>query len=143
MKSESENTGPVALTIAGFDPSSGAGITADLAVFAAHGVFGTAAVTALTVQSTRGVRRTEPIEAGLLAETLACLHDDLPPQGIKIGMLGGLEQVQTVAAYLRPLRSAKAKPLVVLDPVLAIKLRRCAAQRRGRVCAVLRVAATR
>src|SRR3984885_4674499 len=58
-------TPPVCLTIAGFDPSSGAGITADLKTFAAHGVYGVAAITALTVQSTQGVRALEPIRPSL------------------------------------------------------------------------------
>jgi hydroxymethylpyrimidine/phosphomethylpyrimidine kinase len=107
-----------ALTIAGFDPSSGAGITADLAVFAAHGIFGIAAIAALTVQSTIGVRRTEPVDAELLAQTLAELQADLPPGGIKIGMLGGAAQVRAVIEFLRPLRTAPQRPIVVLDPVL-------------------------
>ncbi len=106
---------PTALTIAGFDPSSGAGITADLAVFAAHGLFGTSAITALTVQSTVGVQRVEPIAGDLLAETLACLEADLPPAAIKIGMLGGDPQVAAVTAYLQ---SLQRKIPIVLDPVL-------------------------
>ena len=107
-----------ALTIAGFDPSSGAGITADLAVFAAHGVFGTSAVTALTVQSTMGVERCEAVDADLLEETLACLHRDLPPDGIKIGMLGGEAQVIAVANYVRSVRQSSPQVFVVLDPVV-------------------------
>ena len=118
MRSDVEMTGPIALTIAGFDPSSGAGITADLAVFAAHKVFGISAITALTVQSTVGVRRRQTISPEFLAATLACLQDDLQPQGIKIGMLGRAEQVRTVAEFLQPLRTPAAKALVVLDPVL-------------------------
>ena len=118
MQHEVANTALTALTIAGFDPSSGAGITADLAVFAAHGIFGTSCITALTVQSTMGVRRSELVPPALLAQTLACLQDDLPPQGIKIGMLGGVEQVRVVVEYLRPLRMGRRSPLVVLDPIL-------------------------
>ncbi len=106
-----------ALTIAGFDPSSGAGITADLLVFAAHGIFATSAITALTVQSTVGVRSVHPAGAGLLADTLACLEADLPPAGVKIGMLAEAEQVAVVADYLAHVR--KLRPVaVVLDPVL-------------------------
>jgi len=115
MPSTPQFAAPAALTIAGFDPSSGAGITADLAVFAAHGIFGTSAITALTVQSTAGVQRVQPIEADVLADTLKCLQDDLPPAGVKIGMLGGAAQVSAVAEYLSSL--PRDLP-VVLDPVL-------------------------
>ncbi len=106
------------LTIAGFDPSSGAGVTADLAVFAAHGFFGTAAITALTVQSTIGVRRVKAVDGELLRETLDCLRDDLPPDGIKIGMLGTSTAVGVVAEFLSGLRAKYPKLPVVLDPVL-------------------------
>jgi hydroxymethylpyrimidine/phosphomethylpyrimidine kinase len=75
------------LTIAGFDPSSGAGMTADLAVIGAHGFFGMSAITALTVQSTLGVRAVHPVAAEVLAATLATLVEDIRPDGIKIGML--------------------------------------------------------
>lgn len=106
---------PVVLTIAGFDPSSGAGITADLQVFAAHGLYGTACITALTVQSTLGVSAVDPV-AKLIGETLEHLDADLPPAGIKIGMLGSVEAVLAVAEYLRKVRG-RGIP-VVLDPVI-------------------------
>ena len=106
------------MTIAGFDPSSGAGITADLSVFHAHRCFGVSALTALTVQSTMGVRRVQPIDAALLTETLGCLEEDLPPDGIKIGMLAGEAQVRAVAEYLRSIRDRGRKMRVVLDPVI-------------------------
>ena len=106
---------PVLLTIAGFDPSNGAGITADLQVFAAHGMFGTSAITALTVQSTLGVRAVQPVDEALLAATLSELQADLPPVGIKIGMLGSAGAVRSVAAFLGALPTW---PTVVLDPVL-------------------------
>lgn len=109
-------TQKTALTIAGFDPSSGAGITADLQVFAAHGIFGTSAISALTVQSTVGVRRVQPVDATILRDTLDTLHADLPPHGIKIGMLGGLAQVAEVVRYLHSLQGNR--PVVVLDPVI-------------------------
>ena len=105
------------LTIAGFDPSSGAGVTADLLVFAAHGLFGTACITALTVQNTLGVRSTQPIGVGQISETLEFLTDDISPQGIKIGMLGEAETVRAVARFLRELPNRAAIP-VVLDPVV-------------------------
>ncbi len=109
---------PIVLTIAGFDPSSGAGLTADLKVFAAHRLFGVACATALTVQSTQGVRRSEPVSGQLIAETLACLSDDLSIAGVKIGMLGTRDAVEAVAQWLVPLRRASPGLPVVLDPVL-------------------------
>lgn len=109
------NQPSVVLTIAGFDPSSGAGITADLQVFAAHGLYGTSCITALTVQSTLGVAGVEPV-AKLITPTLDHLDADLPPTGIKIGMLATAEAVQTVAAYLKKVKR-RGIP-VVLDPVI-------------------------
>lgn len=112
---------PVALTIAGFDPSNGAGITADLQVFAAHGLFGISAITALTVQSTQGVAAVQPLPAPTLRHTLDHLAVDLPPAGIKIGMLGTLEIVREVVDFLQQVDEENAdKPLIpfILDPVL-------------------------
>lgn len=106
------------LTIAGFDPSSGAGVTADLMVFAAHGLFGTSAITSLTVQSTTGVRSSDPVAATTLEATLECIHADLPPAGVKIGMLATAPIVETVAAYLKGLRRLSSDVPVVLDPVI-------------------------
>ena len=108
------------LTIAGFDPSSGAGITADLAAIAAHGYFGTSAITALTVQSTLGVKAVHPVDAQVLGETLDTLVADLRPDGIKIGMLASEENVRVVAKFLVQFQrewGGTAIP-VVLDPVL-------------------------
>ncbi|WP_158790084.1 bifunctional hydroxymethylpyrimidine kinase/phosphomethylpyrimidine kinase [Granulicella sp. L60] len=103
------------LAIAGFDPSSGAGVTADLMVFAAHGMFGTSCVTSLTVQSTVGVMGASTVAAGLVRETLDCLQEDLPAAGIKIGMLATAETVGVVADFLAGLR---VRVPVVLDPVV-------------------------
>lgn len=106
-------------TIAGFDPSSGAGITADLKVFAAHGLFGTSCITALTVQSTTGVRAVHPVPGDTLRATLQCLEEDLPPAGIKIGMLATSDNVKAAAQYLEDLRSRAGRQVpVVVDPVL-------------------------
>jgi hydroxymethylpyrimidine/phosphomethylpyrimidine kinase len=106
------------LTIAGFDPSSGAGVTADLMVFASHGCFGTACVTALTVQSTVGVRASEPVSAEIVAATLACLEGDLPVDGVKIGMLATAENVLAVSRFVERVRARHSHVPVVLDPVL-------------------------
>jgi hydroxymethylpyrimidine/phosphomethylpyrimidine kinase len=115
---QAAHAGRVALSVAGFDPSSGAGITADLAVFAAHRIFGISAITALTIQSTRGVRAMEPVHPKTLEATLEELEADLPPDGVKIGMLGGVEQVAVVVEYLRRVRRRTSPPVIVLDPVL-------------------------
>ena len=104
----------VVLTIAGFDPSSGAGITADIKTMAAHGCYGVACITALTVQSTSGVLRTELVSAAIVSETLNELTADMDISAVKIGMLGSATLVKTVADFLQ-----RAKlPNVVLDPIL-------------------------
>jgi hydroxymethylpyrimidine/phosphomethylpyrimidine kinase len=108
----------VILTIAGFDPSSGAGVTADIKTIAAHGCYGVACITAMTVQSTAGVRRVEPVDPGLVTETLQELASDIPISAVHIGMLGSAKVVKAVAEFLGQ-RSGKAKlPNVVLDPIL-------------------------
>jgi hydroxymethylpyrimidine/phosphomethylpyrimidine kinase len=105
---------PIALTIAGFDPSSGAGVTADLKTFAAHGVYGVACISALTVQSTQGVRGVEVLQPGLVRRTLDYLADDFVLAGVKIGMLGSAEVAAEVCAFLALLPPTP----IVLDPVL-------------------------
>jgi hydroxymethylpyrimidine/phosphomethylpyrimidine kinase len=111
------------LTIAGFDPSSGAGVTADLMVFAAHSLFGTACITALTVQSTLGVVSTHPTPAPVLRATLDCLEEDLPPAGIKIGMISTEDNTLVICDYLEKHQlqhwhRTQGWVPVVLDPVL-------------------------
>lgn len=120
---------PVLLTIAGFDPSSGAGITADLKVFAAHHAYGLAAITALTVQSTRGVRRVDPVSPEALSQTLDCLAQDLPISGVKIGMLATAPVVDAVADFLEKSGIPAAK--IVLDPVLESSSGRALLSRDG------------
>ena len=111
-------TRPVALTIAGFDPGSGAGITADLKTFAAHGIYGVACISAMTVQSTLGVRLVEPLSAGLVRSTLECLVEDVTLSGVKIGMLGSSDVAAEVASFLRAQSGKIPRERVVLDPVL-------------------------
>jgi len=111
-------TPPVVLTIAGFDPSSGAGVTADIKTIAAHGCYGVACITAMTVRSTAGVRRVEAVDPSLITEILQELTADLPIAAVHIGMLGTAKVVRAVADFLGQ-RSVKAKLLnVVLDPIL-------------------------
>ena len=107
-------TPPVVLTIAGFDPSSGAGITADIKTIAAHGCYGVACITALTVQSTQGVSRVEALPVRLVSETLKELSRDVEIAAVKVGMLGSAEVVAAVADFLESSKQAN----VVLDPIL-------------------------
>jgi hydroxymethylpyrimidine/phosphomethylpyrimidine kinase len=118
---------PVVLTIAGFDPSSGAGVTADIKTIAAHSCYGVGCITALTVQSTRGVKRVEPCDPALITETLNELSADLDIAAVHIGMLGSGKVVKAVADFLSPSgqsasrgkRNGKASlPNIVLDPIL-------------------------
>jgi hydroxymethylpyrimidine/phosphomethylpyrimidine kinase len=113
---------PVVLTIAGFDPSSGAGVTADIKTIAAHGCYGVACITAMTVQSTGGVHRVEAVDPSLVTETLQELASDIPIAAVHIGMLGSAKVVKAVVEFLSQ-RSGKAGlrsklPNVVLDPIL-------------------------
>jgi hydroxymethylpyrimidine/phosphomethylpyrimidine kinase len=105
---------PTVLAIAGYDPSAGAGILADLKTFAAHGVYGMACITALTVQSSQGVRRVQGVDPGIVSETLDCLAQDVRFSAIKVGMLGTGAVASVIASWLD---RAPGVP-VVLDPVL-------------------------
>jgi hydroxymethylpyrimidine/phosphomethylpyrimidine kinase len=109
---------PVVLTIAGFDPSSGAGITADIKTIAAHGCYGVACITAMTVQSTAGVRRVQPADPQIVTETLEELAADIDIAAVHVGMVGSGKVVRAVAEFLAS-RSLTGRPSnVVLDPVL-------------------------
>jgi len=105
---------PVVLSIAGFDPSSGAGVTADIKTSAAHGCFAITCVTALTVQNTLGVRRVEPVLGEVVAETLYELAQDFPISAVRIGMLGTGEVAEAVAGFLETTKL----PNIVLDPII-------------------------
>lgn len=105
---------PVVLSIAGHDPSSGAGITADIKTIAAHRCYGVTCITALTVQSTRGVKQIETVEGRVITEALEELSADLNIAAVKIGMLGSAEAARAVAAFLKRYQPQH----VVLDPVL-------------------------
>jgi len=112
----------VVLTIAGFDPASGAGVTADIKTIAAHGCYGVACIAAMTVQSTSGVRRVAANDPSLITETLEELAADLDIAAVRIGMLGTGKAVKAVADFLmsQPAsRGGKSRlPNVVLDPIL-------------------------
>jgi hydroxymethylpyrimidine/phosphomethylpyrimidine kinase len=106
---------PIALTIAGTDSGGGAGIAADLATFAEHGVFGTLVVTAVTAQNTKGVTDVAAQSAELVAAQLAAITDDFALAATKTGMLANAAIVEVVVDWAR----RGALPHLVVDPVMA------------------------
>jgi hydroxymethylpyrimidine/phosphomethylpyrimidine kinase len=104
---------PVALTIAGSDPSGGAGIQADLKTFHQFGVYGEAVITLVTVQNTVGVSRVEVLEPDLIEDQIEAVLADIPPGAAKTGALGNIAIVRTVARLAERFQF----PLVV-DPVM-------------------------
>jgi len=102
---------PNVLTIAGSDPSGGAGIQADLKAFSALGAYGCAAITALTAQSTRGVTGVHLVPPGFVREQLETLLDDVRIDAVKIGMIATADIARAVASVLRERKLAN----VVLD----------------------------
>ncbi len=105
---------PRVLSVAGSDPSGGAGIQADLKTFGALGAYGMAAVTALTAQNTRGVTGVSAVDADFVTAQIDAVFADINVDAVKLGMLGGPESVHRVADCLR----RHAPPFVVLDPVM-------------------------
>ncbi len=107
---------PVALTIAGSDPSGGAGLQADLKTFHQLGVYGEAVVTLITVQNTMGVTRVETLPPELICQQIRAVLEDIPPAAAKIGALGNREIVEAIAREAERFQF----PLVV-DPVMTSK----------------------
>jgi hydroxymethylpyrimidine/phosphomethylpyrimidine kinase len=103
------------LSIAGSDSGGGAGIQADLKAFAACGVHGMTAITAITAQNTVGVLAVHAIPRELIVAQVRAVHDDIGVDAVKIGMLGDVERIDAVAEALAMLASGTP---VVLDPVL-------------------------
>lgn len=106
------------LTIAGTDPSGGAGIQVDLQVFRDWGFHGLSVITAIVCQNTAGVRRFEALSARLVRDEFETLLDDISPAGVKIGMVSRGEVVDQIAMSLEALRERGECP-VVFDPVMA------------------------
>jgi hydroxymethylpyrimidine/phosphomethylpyrimidine kinase len=106
-----------ALTIAGSDSGGGAGIQADLKTFAAHGVYGTCAITAVTAQNTVGVTMFEAMPADLVTAQIEAVFPDIGAHAAKTGMLPNAAVVEAVAAAVRDLEI----PLLVVDPVMIAK----------------------
>src|SRR5258707_8169258 len=105
---------PILLSIAGFDPSCGAGTVADLKTFAAHGCYGVAAITSLTVQNTQGVEAVHNTPTAELRGQLDILVKDCDIAAVKIGMLGNRGNAVVVAEFL----DARKFAIVVHDPVM-------------------------
>lgn len=102
------------MTIAGSDPSGGAGIQADLKTFSALGCYGQAAISAITVQSTLGVRRCVPLDAGLLSEQVEEVWQDVMPDAVKIGITATAGIIHALACLIEKWHPS----FVVLDPVM-------------------------
>src|SRR5262245_32697902 len=107
---------PVALTIAGSDPSGGAGVQADLKTFHQFGCYGEAVITLVTVQNSVRVSRVEVLPPALVLEQLEAVLEDIPPDAAKIGALGSAEMVEAVACAAQWLTFP-----VVVDPVMVSK----------------------
>jgi hydroxymethylpyrimidine/phosphomethylpyrimidine kinase len=107
----------VALTVAGSDSSGGAGIQADLKTFQALGVFGTSAITAVTVQNTQKVYAIQEIEPRIVHDQIVCLFDDMTINAVKIGMVASVSLIEAIAEALTRVTA----PPVVLDPVMISK----------------------
>lgn len=114
MSTNGQTAPPILLTIAGFDPSCGAGTVADLKTFAAHGCYGVAAITSLTVQNTQGVQAVHNTPSAELREQLDVLAKDSEIAAVKIGMLGNRGNAVVVGEFL----DAHKFTHVVHDPVM-------------------------
>ena len=132
-------TPPAVLSIAGSDPSGGAGVQADLKTFAAHRTYGMGVMTALTAQSTTGVTGVHPVPAGFVAEQITTLLDDIPPAAVKVGMLAETDIARAVAGALERVHAP-----VVLDPVMVSTSghRLLSAEAEAVVCGALAARAT-
>lgn len=108
---------PNTLTIAGSDPSGGAGIQADLKTLSALGTYATSVITALTAQNTRGVTGVHPVPAAFIAAQLETLLDDIAIDAVKIGMVASRE----VAEVIREALALRRPGWIVLDPVMVAK----------------------
>lgn len=106
------------LSIAGSDPSGGAGIQADLKTFMDHRTYGMSIITALTVQNTQSVQSVYPIPTELIKAQLQSIRDDLPIDAIKIGMIGDHERIHALADIFE---NWPNRPPIVLDPVMMAK----------------------
>ena len=107
-----KNSFPTALTIAGTDPSGGAGIMADLKSFQARQVYGMAAVTSVVAQNTKGVRLIQNVDLEMLEAQLACVFEDIPPLALKTGMIPNVDMMRIIRKYV------DGSVPYVMDPVM-------------------------
>ena len=105
---------PKVLSVAGSDPSGGAGIQADLKTFSALECYGMAVMTSLTAQNTQGVQAVHPVPADFVEKQCRSIFDDIMPDAIKIGLLGNAETVDVIVKLI----DEYALKNVVLDPVM-------------------------
>ncbi len=115
LKAMAQKRTPVALTIAGSDSGGGAGIQADLKAFARCGVHGTSAITAITAQNTLGVSEIHAVPAATILAQVRAVCADMPPDAVKVGMLGSADAAGAVA---RALGELPRETPVVVDPVM-------------------------
>jgi hydroxymethylpyrimidine/phosphomethylpyrimidine kinase len=108
---------PIALTIAGSDPSGGAGLQADLKTFHRFGCYGMSVVTLVTAQNTRGVSRVDLLGEETVLAQLEAVWSDLPPAALKTGAIGSAPLIAAVAGFL----ASRPGPPLVLDPVMISK----------------------
>ncbi len=106
-----------AFTIAGSDPSGGAGIQADIKTFQAHGVFGMSVITAVTVQNTQKVYSVQEINPQMVYDQIVYLFEDIRIDAVKIGMVSSIVLIETIAKALKKVNP----PVVILDPVMISK----------------------
>lgn len=109
---------PNILSIAGTDPTGGAGIQADLKSFAAHGGYGMCVVTALVAQNTQGVRRIHTPPVDFLRDQLDAVSDDVTIDAVKTGMLGTVGIIRTVTQWWEATFDPSSAPTLVVDPVM-------------------------
>ncbi len=105
---------PVVLSIAGSDPSGGAGIQADLKTFAALGVYGTAAITAVTIQNTTGVRYVHALPYDVVYDQIVAVMEDIHPDVVKVGMVNDSSTIDAIASAFRQ----KKPKFLIVDPIM-------------------------
>lgn len=109
------------LSIAGVDPSGGAGLIADLKVFIAHNTYAMGVITATTAQNTQGIYGMDLVDTKIISDGIKAIFDDIDVSAIKIGVVPSVDIIKTVAFALQSIKDSGKLPPVVLDPVMACK----------------------